>query len=102
MTPPKESPGDAGKTHYDAVESGAICHPECAIAEIVRLRRLLAEALKDAPDARVPREPTLAMAKAGEECDVTEAGPLVSMRQAAMIWRAMYDAAMSAPAPEGR
>jgi hypothetical protein len=27
-----------GQTHYDPVEANAVCHPECAIAEIKRLR----------------------------------------------------------------
>jgi hypothetical protein len=29
-------------THFDAVEAGTICHPECAVAEITRLRAELA------------------------------------------------------------
>ena len=29
---------DLGMTHYDPVEAQAVCHSECAIAEIERLR----------------------------------------------------------------
>ena len=28
-------------THYDPVETGAICHTECAVHEIMRLRELI-------------------------------------------------------------
>lgn len=57
------------------------------------------EALKDAPDARVPREPTQVMIEAAESHAASQpCRP--AMVFSSDIWRAMYDAAMSAPAPE--
>ena len=46
---------DNGKTHYDPVEAGAICHDACAIAEIERLRderQALHDALTEATGQR--------------------------------------------------
>ena len=39
---------DPGATHYDPVESNAICHTECAIAIIVALRVLVSPAAEQA------------------------------------------------------
>lgn len=42
-----------GRTHYDAVESGAICHDACAIVEITRLRARVQELEKDCERERM-------------------------------------------------